>query len=522
MISISLQKPSASIRVCFFVAGTAILISSATDGQAQDEPSKAAASKAAVGVSYADEIDQKFRKNIQPDQNALAKLYEAIGPRPEGTFQGEEYFRRLGIPVPPDSGKYFSDFAKGLSGEALQEANDEYGLACDWLWKEEQYPDLAKWVRENAEPMAVVHEATLRPEWYYPMFDRKNEDGKPAALIGMLLPHVQKTRSLARYLAIRANLHLANDEPEQAWKDLQTCHRLGRLTSRGPTLIDYLVGAAINSVAIQGELRLLNHAKLTERQIDQFLLDLSQLPPMPDVLLNVDVTERRMFLDSVTLMGQGYLNFAELTGDDDPLEGGTFDRLLKAMIDWDEVRKKGNEAYDELVAALEVEGAEERRQALAKIEENRVATRTKFTGGALLKDVLSSGSASNVATDRMADVLIALMTPAIQNVDAAQVRCLQMNQSLVLAFQLQKYKVVNGGYPEDLPSLEKALSITIPPDLCNGQPLTYSKTKDGYFFYSVGTNGIDQGGKSWNDPPLDTSGTKADDLIIRMPLTVSP
>jgi hypothetical protein len=275
-------------------------------------------------------------------------------------------------------------------------------------------------------------------------------------------------------------------------------------------------------VAIQGELRLLNHAKLTERQIDQFLLDLSQLPPMPDVLLNVEVTERRMFLDSVTLMGQGHLNFAELTGDDDPLEGGTFDRLLKAMIDWDEVRKKGNEAYDELVAALEVEGAEERRQALAKIEENRVATRTKFTGGALLKDVLSSGSASNVATDRMADVLIALMTPAIQNVDAAQVRCLQMNQSLVLAFQLQKYKVVNGGYPEDLPSLEKALSITIPPDLCNGQPLTYSKTKDGYFFYSVGTNGIDQGGKSWNDPPLDTSGTKADDLIIRMPLPVSP
>ena len=111
MISISLQSPSASSRVWFFVAGTAILISSAADVQAKDEPAKAAASEAAVDVSYADEIDQKFRKNIQPDQNALAKLYEALGPRPEGTFQGEEYFRRLGIPVPPDSGKYFSDFA---------------------------------------------------------------------------------------------------------------------------------------------------------------------------------------------------------------------------------------------------------------------------------------------------------------------------------------------------------------------------------------------------------------------------
>lgn len=522
MISISLQSPLASVRVCFLVAGMAILISGATVVQAQDEPAKAASSKAAVGVSYADEIDQKFRKNIQPDQNALAKLYEAIGPRPEGTFQGEEYFRRLGIPVPPDSGKYFSDFAKGLSGEALKKANDEYGLACDWLWKEEQYPDLAKWVRDNAEPMEVVREATLRPEWYYPVFDQKNKDGKPTALIGMLLPHVQKTRALARYLLIRANLHLANEELEQAWKDLQTCHRLGRLTSRGPTVIDYLVGVAINSVAIQGELRLLNHAKLSERQIDQFLKDLSQLPPMPKISLNVDITERRMFLDSVTLLGQGQISIAALTGDDDPLEGGPFDRLLKATVDWDEVRKKGNEAYDELVAALEVEGAEERRQALAEIEEDRAATRSKLTGGALLKDVLSSGSASNVATDRMADVLIAMLTPALQQVDVAQVRCLQQNRNVVLAFQLQKYKVKTGEYPEDLPSLEKSLSITIPPDLCNGQPLKYSKTGDGYFVYSVGANGIDEGGRSWNDPPLDISGTKADDIIIRMPLPVTP
>lgn len=485
--------------------------------RAQESSPAEAASTAQEQVSFAEIIDRQFGKGVAPETNALAKIYEAIGPRPEGTFQGEEYFRRLGIPVPSDNGSYYQEFGQGLAGEASRTALEAYGKAMNGLWTEKQYPDLAKWLQENEKLLQIVNEGTLRQNWYYPVV-QKTEDGKPTPLIALLLPHVQKMRGLARAFLVRANLHLANNEPEKAWADLQTCHRLGRLTAKGPTLIDFLVGVAINSIATHGELRLLSETKLTEQQIDKFLGDLATLPQMPQVSVNINVTERMMFNDSISLMRDGHLNVSELTGDS-PSEKSPFEQpILRALIDWDVVLKRGNEAYDELVAILEMKDVAKRRDKLAEFDQKWTAIRSDFTTSSLMKEYLRTGSASSVVTERMADAMIALLTPALRGVDNAQLRSLQTNENLMLAMQLAKFKVRTGSYPDTLADLEKELSIKVSPDLCSGAPMHYTKTETGYVLYSVGTNGIDEGGKSWNDPPLNSSGIQGDDNVVRMPL----
>ena len=45
-----------------------------------------------------------------------------------------------------------------------------------------------------------------------------------------------------------------------------------------------------------------------------------------------------------------------------------------------------------------------------------------------------------------------------------------------------------------------------------GQPLIYRLEGDGYLLYSVGVNGIDDGGQGYDDDP------KGDDLVIRWPV----
>ena len=52
----------------------------------------------------------------------------------------------------------------------------------------------------------------------------------------------------------------------------------------------------------------------------------------------------------------------------------------------------------------------------------------------------------------------------------------------------------------------------VPDDLFSGKPLTYKPEKDGYLLYSVGVNGIDDGGRWHDDHP------KGDDLRVRMPV----
>ena len=52
----------------------------------------------------------------------------------------------------------------------------------------------------------------------------------------------------------------------------------------------------------------------------------------------------------------------------------------------------------------------------------------------------------------------------------------------------------------------------IPGDIFSGKALIYRITEDGYLLYSVGVNGQDEGGRSFEDVP------PGDDLAVRMPL----
>ena len=58
-------------------------------------------------------------------------------------------------------------------------------------------------------------------------------------------------------------LRVAAGKFDEAWQDLLACHRLGRLVARGGTLIEELVGIAIDVIASNADLAYLEHAGLT-------------------------------------------------------------------------------------------------------------------------------------------------------------------------------------------------------------------------------------------------------------------
>lgn len=66
-------------------------------------------------------------------------------------------------------------------------------------------------------------------------------------------------------------------------------------------------------------------------------------------------------------------------------------------------------------------------------------------------------------------------------------------QSLnLLACDLEAYRLAHGAYPESLDALEGAATL----DPLNGQPFRYSREGGSFRLYSIGPDGIDQGGKS--------------------------
>lgn len=79
-------------------------------------------------------------------------------------------------------------------------------------------------------------------------------------------------------------------------------------------------------------------------------------------------------------------------------------------------------------------------------------------------------------------------------------------QMIITAIALKRYQLKHGNYPPDLNSLVPEFLSVVPLDPVDGQPLRYQSNTDGTFtLYSVGENGVDDGG----DPSLENGVTSS-------------
>lgn len=66
---------------------------------------------------------------------------------------------------------------------------------------------------------------------------------------------------------------------------------------------------------------------------------------------------------------------------------------------------------------------------------------------------------------------------------------------VITAIVLKRFQLQHGNYPEKLSELTPEFLASVPLDPVDGQPLRYRRTADGtYLLYSIGENGVDDGG----------------------------
>jgi hypothetical protein len=109
-------------------------------------------------------------------------------------------------------------------------------------------------------------------------------------------------------------------------------------------------------------------------------------------------------------------------------------------------------------------------------------------------------------------MLVNLLMPAFQKVQAAGERAEQIRYNVQTAFALAAYRLDNKRYPAKLDDLAPKYLAAVPLDVFTGKPLTYRPTEKGYLFYSFGPNGKDDEGRWYDDDP------RGDDPGVRMPL----
>jgi hypothetical protein len=417
----------------------------------------------------------------------------------------DAHFTLIGMKRPPEKGAYaislgqFASKTLKLKGDDLTALLELQGKASRGPWTAREHPQLEAWLQANQTPLGLVHRATRLSRCYFALVTRE-KDGQRGDLIGALLPSVQSCRSLAALLSTRAMLRLGEGKHEQAWNDLHACHRLGRLLQQGNTLIEVLVGLAIEQVAIDATVPYLAHSRPGEKKLAALLADLRKLPPPGDIADKVNWGERFMFLDTVRMLdlcGASYLE-ALSSGPGKVTRG-----LGMPGVDLTATLRYVNPWYDRMVDALRAPTRAQRVDRLTAID--REARDLKAKVNSVGYTALGLLGGSDFRGRQIGQILVGLLMPAIQKLHDAGDRLRQNHANLLLAMELERIHRKQGAYPEKLP--DKA-----PTDLFTGKPLIYRLDDGGgYVLYSVGPNGKDDGGKSRVDMP------PGDDLVIRMP-----
>ncbi|HEX4588374.1 MAG TPA: hypothetical protein VH120_00470 [Gemmataceae bacterium] len=457
-------------------------------------------------IDYEAVLNERLGKGVTPENNANVLIWKVLGPRPDGVRMHVDYFKALGIVEPPDEGDYFvalREFTKDslkLSPSEVEATNKQWSLASARPWRASDYPRIAAWLATNEKPLTVFVEATKRPKYFSPVIAIRNERDR-GPLVSALLPSVQGCRHVVAALSARAMQRIGDGKFDDAWQDLLACHQLALHVSHGATLIESLVGYAFEQIVSARDMVYIARAPLTSVELRGRLREIRDLPRLIPVAEKVDLGERFLVLDATKFARRGGPGFLAALGDGKPPpmpDARTV--MLMAAVDWGRALRDVNRWFDREVAIMRLADRAVRQKEMDKFFEGLKTVKPRITGP---EDEISGESIGNT--------LAALFLPAVQKLQTAQDRYDQTRQNLFIAFVLAAYHADNGRYPPKLDDLAPNYLTAVPGDLFSGRPLIYRPTKNGYLLYSVGPNGVDDGGRSYADSP------PGDDIVVRMP-----
>ncbi len=488
-------------------------------------------------VDYVAALNARHSQGVTPENNAAVLLWRAMGPGELAEEDRDRFFRLLGIAPLPDDGPYYVSLgeyltSRGAEGDGTAESDgvadpwEKYQDALQRPWTKAEFPALAGWLEANDQPLRLIVEATQRPRYYSPLVETESVPFPMVA--ATTTPTAPLLPKAANLLCARAMLGLGEGQLDEAAEDLLVCHRLARLVGQGPTLIHALRAMRISSMACVGDRVFAHCGALTPRQARRLRTALRELPPMPRIAEKIERSERYMALDIVRVTAVGgpramfdwtrWISF--LNDDEDAVNPdhkpsafpGTW--VYNESVDFNEVLAEVNFWYDRVVAACSYRTRPQRTRAAAGLHSN-CALMSQLADWQLKDDPSYVMSLSygvfppETTADDVTHFMFGLVTPAFQVLMAEEDRATMRLQLAELAYALTEYRGMRGRYPKRLDDLSPRFVEEVPEDLFTEKELRYESTADGYLLYSLGPNGIDDGG--CNDCEGDP---EADDLAI--------
>ncbi|MBW8038863.1 MAG: hypothetical protein FVQ85_02555 [Planctomycetes bacterium] len=405
------------------------------------------------------------------------------------------------------------------AAQVFKELPDDISVLFRKKYKEvtpEQKQVMEKWLTDNQETLELVISGTQRL-YYCRTYGNKQNTSE---MISILLPDLNEFRNLVRALTWRARLRAEQGRYEDAFDDIKSCYRFGRHLRGDKSLIEQLVGIAIEALAAQTIRDILSEHRIDSPVLAELQQGFENMIADEDCTVSFKFEKlsiydeiQRSFTDGLRgghiipkhiakLLPEVQIISALSTG------SGRVPTPRKQKVNWlserisdirDVVEDVGYQS--KIIAAWAKKGGY-----VLFFHPDKYETREMVDG---LYDYWEQTArkspaqirAENIDIEKQAmeivegNILLEIFTPAIGRVCEIAHRNRIDVEATLAVIAILRYKQDTGNYPENLDELIeagllKALSI----DPYSDQSLVYKRTESDFALYGVGENFKDDGG----------------------------
>lgn len=458
-------------------------------------------------VDYTAAINEILSKGVTPDNNGAVQFWQALGSAQIPPDDRKQFFKTLGVEVPPAKGLplTWGEYAREeLDLPAEIQAAGEAMLvnARERPWKRGEFPQIEAWIDAQKDRFKLVAIGVRKERFYQPLIISPGE-----GLINVELPGAIMSREVARGLQARAMLHLGEGRLDAALTDIETMRHLARHIGAGATIIENLIGIAIESMACQGYVNLVQQQRPAPNKVPELLAKFNEFKPMPKMTDSLNLGERFLFLEtSQNLARHG----AKETGLPALANNPIMAAVLKSMINWNIPMEDANAYYDRLVEVGNIESVVERRKMAILLETENEDYLRKNARPSPFQLLTGNGRGKAIG-----NILKALLLPAISAALDAEYRVGDYQELCRLATALEGYRTQHGTYPDSLEKLVPKYIEKLPMDTFTDgkKPFRYEAEGEAFILYGLSHNTIDDGGVRNADlviqGPLDWKGVAA-------------
>ncbi len=215
----------------------------------------------------------------------------------------------------------------------------------------------------------------------------------------------------------------------------------------------------------------------------------------------IDGGDRFAYLDAITTFARdGIKDLPEVSNTEE--RQAFLKSVGDRLIDWNVALRLGNRYYDRFVALSRLDVSRERLEGFNKLyaEIRSMGNREKENPNTFA-DVLTNKRPQEAIASRIGEMLLARWISAPISIDFCPFRRDLETQMAKTAFALAGYRADHGRYPSQLAALTPKYLAKIPGDTfrTHSPPIHYRLEGNAYLLWSVGLNGIDDGGRNCVD-----------------------